>query len=128
MIIAGIGSILFGTMNNVYLAYLSRIMVGIGTSVMLLAMFKVQENWFKKEEFPSITAKFAFIGNFGTVFATFPLVYIHDYIGWRNSFILICVVGISIEISIYLIVRNTPKEYGFNVDLKVEQVEKIRLK
>ena len=40
MIISGVGSILFGTMNNVYLAYLSRIMVGIGTSVILLAMFK----------------------------------------------------------------------------------------
>ena len=36
-------------MNNVYLAYLSRIMVGIGTSVILLAMFNVQGNWFKKE-------------------------------------------------------------------------------
>ena len=127
MIISGVGSILFGTMNNVYLAYLSRIMVGIGTSVILLAMFKVQGNWFKKEEFPSITAKFAFIGNFGTVFATFPLVYLNDYIGWRNSFILIGVVGIAIGISIYLIVRNTPKDYGFNVDLKVEQAEKIRL-
>ena len=127
MIISGFGSILFGTMNNVYLAYLSRIMVGIGTSVILLAMFKVQGNWFKKEEFPSITAKFAFIGNLGTVFATFPLVYLNDYIGWRNSFILIGVVGIAIGISIYLIVRNTPKDYGFNVDLKVEQAEKIRL-
>lgn len=127
MIISGVGSILFGTMNNVYLAYLSRIMVGIGTSVILLAMFKVQGNWFKKEEFPSITAKFAFIGNLGTVFATFPLVYLNDYIGWRNSFILIGVVGIAIGISIYLIVRNTPKDYGFNVDLKVEQAEKIRL-
>ena len=42
MIISGVGSILFGTMNNVYLAYLSRIMVGIGTSVILLAMFNVQ--------------------------------------------------------------------------------------
>ena len=63
MIISGVGSILFGTMNNVYLAYLSRIMVGIGTSVILLAMFKVQGNWFKNEEFPSITAKFAFIWN-----------------------------------------------------------------
>ena len=127
MIISGVGSILFGTMNNVYLAYLSRIMVGIGTSVILLAMFKVQGNWFKKEEFPSITAKFAFIGNLGTVFATFPLVYLNDYIGWRNSFILIGVVGIAIGISIYLIVGNTPKDYGFNVDLKVEQAEKIRL-
>ena len=72
MIIAGLGSILFGSMNSIYLAYISHIMVGAGTSVILLAMFKVQGNWFKKEEFASISAKFSFIGNLGTVFARFP--------------------------------------------------------
>ncbi|CEO12762.1 transporter [[Clostridium] sordellii] len=48
MIIAGLGSILFGFIQNIELAYLSRVMVGAGTSVILLSMFKVQENWFKK--------------------------------------------------------------------------------
>ena len=48
MIIAGLGSILFGFIQNIELAYLSRVMVGAGTSVILLSMFKVQVNWFKK--------------------------------------------------------------------------------
>ena len=55
MIIGGMGSILFGTINNIHLAYISRIMVGAGTSVIILSMFKLQGDWFKKEEFASIT-------------------------------------------------------------------------
>ena len=128
MIIAGLGSIFFGSMNSIYLAYISRIMVGAGTSVILLAMFKVQGNWFKKEEFASISAKFSFIGNLGTVFATFPLVYLNDFIGWRNSFILIGIIGIVIGFSIYIIVKDTPKEHGFDVNIKIEEVEDIKLK
>ena len=128
MIIGGIGSILFGTINNIYLAYISRIMVGAGTSVILLAMFKLQGNWFKKEEFASITTKFSFIGNLGTVCATFPLVYLNNFIGWRNSFILIGTIGVIIGFSIYIVVRDTPKEHNFDVNIDIVKVEKIKLK
>jgi sugar phosphate permease len=129
MIISGIGSILFGFIQNIELAYLSRIMVGAGTSVILLAMFKLQGNWFKKEEFASISAKFSLIGNLGTVFATFPLVFLTDILGWRNSFILIGAIGIISGISIYLVVRNTPSEYGFDVDINSnENKVKVNIK
>ena len=128
MIIGGIGSILFGTINNISLAYISRIMVGAGTSVILLSMFKLQGNWFKKEEFASITTKFSFIGNLGTVCATFPLVYLNDFIGWRNSFILIGTIGVIIGFSIYIVVRDTPKEHNFDVNINIVEVEKIKLK
>ena len=128
MIIGGIGSILFGTINNISLAYISRIMVGAGTSVILLSMFKLQGNWFKKEEFASITTKFSFIGNLGTVCATFPLVYLNDFIGWKNSFILIGTIGVIIGFSIYIVVRDTPKEHNFDVNINIVEVEKIKLK
>ncbi len=127
MIIGGIGSILFGFMNNIYLAYISRIMVGAGTSVIILSMFKLQGNWFKKEEFASITTKFSFIGNLGSVCATFPLVYLNDFIGWRNSFILIGTIGVVIGFSIYIIVRDTPKEYNFD-EINIVEVQQIKLK
>lgn len=128
MIIAGTGSILFGFIKTIELAYISRIMVGAGTSVILLAMFKIQGNWFKKEEFASASAKFSLIGNLGTVFATFPLVLLTDYLGWRNSFILIGIIGIISGISIYVVVRNNPCEYGFDEVNSKENVKKINIK
>ncbi|MEG1310568.1 MAG: MFS transporter [Romboutsia sp.] len=128
IIIASIGSILFSIMQNISIAYISRIMVGAGTSVILLSIFKIQGSWFKQEEFSSATTKFSFIGNLGSVFATFPLVFLNDFIGWRSSFLLIGIIGLVIGVFIYTIVKNSPKEYGFDIELESEVVEKINLK
>lgn len=115
IITSGIGSILFGFIQTPILAYISRIMVGAGGSVILLSIFKIQGSWFKKDEFASATAKFSFIGNLGSVLATFPLVFLNELIGWRNSFILIGTLTVISGISIYLIVRNTPADLGFEI-------------
>ncbi|WP_343101282.1 MFS transporter [Romboutsia sp. MSSM.1001216sp_RTP31141st1_G3_RTP31141_220114] len=127
MLIGGIGSILFGFIEGIKVAYLSRVMIGAGVSVTLLSVLKFQGGWFKKEEFTSATAKFSFIGCLGGVFATFPLVFLNDIIGWRNSFILIGIIGVLCGIVIYLVVRDTPKEYGFKVDIEVIEEEKLNL-
>lgn len=128
MIIAGIGSILFGFIQNIELAYVSRVMVGAGTSVILLSMFKVQGNWFKKEEFAPASAKFSLIGNLGSVFATFPLVLLTEILGWRSSFILIGLIGILFGISIYFVVRNNPQECGFNLNKNKQKTTNRNIK
>lgn len=128
MIIAGLGSILFGFIQNIELAYVSRVMVGAGTSVILLSMFKVQGNWFKKEEFAPASAKFSLIGNLGSVFATFPLVLLTEILGWRSSFILIGLIGILFGISIYFVVRNNPQECGFNLNKNKEKTTNRNIK
>ena len=115
IITAGIGAILFGFIQTPILAYISRLMVGAGGSVILLSLFKIQGSWFKKEEFSSATAKFSFIGNLGSVLATFPLVFLNQLIGWRNSFILIGTLTVIAGISIYLIIRDTPDYLGFEL-------------
>lgn len=128
IITAGVGSILFGFIHTPLLAYISRIMVGAGGSVILLSLFKIQGNWFKKDEFASATAKFSFIGNLGSVLATFPLVFLNQLIGWRNSFILIGIITVISGISIYLIIRNSPSELGFeDIVSNEEPEEKINL-
>ena len=128
IITAGIGAILFGFIQTPILAYISRLMVGAGGSVILLSLFKIQGNWFKKEEFSSATAKFSFIGNLGSVLATFPLVFLNQLIGWRNSFILIGTLTVIAGISIYLIIRDTPNELGFElINDEDEYDEKINI-
>lgn len=128
IITAGIGSILFGFIQRPILAYISRLMVGAGGSVILLSMFKIQGNWFGKDEFASATAKFSFIGNLGSVLATFPLVFLNQLIGWRNSFILIGIITVISGIVIYLIIRNTPSDLGFKtINYQEETNEKINL-
>ncbi|PBF15321.1 MFS transporter [Clostridioides difficile] len=128
IIMASLGSILFGLIQSIELAYISRVIVGAGTSVILLCILKIQGRWFNKSEFASATAKFSFVGNLGGVLATFPLVFLSELVGWRNSFLLIGIIGVVIGCFIYIIVRDTPKEYGFNVDTEpYEKSEKVNI-
>ncbi|MGO1033135.1 MFS transporter, partial [Clostridioides difficile] len=128
IIMASLGSILFGLIQSIELAYISRVIVGAGTSVILLCILKIQGRWFNKSEFASATAKFSFVGNLGGVLATFPLVFLSELVGWRNSFLLIGIIGAVIGCFMYIIVRDTPKEYGFNVDTEpYEKSEKVNI-
>ena len=126
MILAGLGSILFGLTSNLLIIYISRIIVGLGTSVLLVSILKIQANWFNVEEFSSLSAKRSFIANTGSIFATFPLAFLVSYIGWRNSFYIIGMGSILVGIAIYIIVRNKPKENNSNTNF--DESEKVFIK
>ncbi len=128
MIIAGLGTVLFGTMNNIYLAYISRIMIGAGTAGIILCIMKIQVNWFKQEEFTKATSRMSLMASLGAVCATFPLAMLNNLIGWRNNFIFIGSLGIIIGIIIYIKLKDTPTEYGFEVNISNEKEESIKLK
>jgi len=61
MILAGLGSMLFGLTSNLWIIYISRIIVGLGTSVLLVSILKIQANWFNVDEFSSLSAKRSFL-------------------------------------------------------------------
>lgn len=125
IIIAGIGSILFGMAKSIEVAYISRFMVGFGSSVIAVSVYKIQGNWFREDEYSQASAKFALVGNIGAVLSTFPLVFLTEAIGWRGTFYLIGAIGIIMGIMIFACVRNNPHEYGFENCLNV-QINEVR--
>lgn len=127
MIVAGLGTILFGSMNNIYLAYLSRIMIGSGTAGVLLSIMKIQVNWFEESEFTDLTSKISLIASIGGLFATFPLVMLNNVLGWRNSFLFIGMISIMQGTLIFLKLKDTPKEYGYNIEKSIK-IEDISIK
>lgn len=109
----GIGSIILGLATNVFGAYSGRFLVGLGTSVIFIAVLKAQTIWFRKDEFTKASGKLSFIGNLGGVIATFPLAFLVYLLGWRYSMIFMGAICIIISILIALYVKNSPCEYGF---------------
>ncbi|MFI3211575.1 MAG: MFS transporter, partial [Peptostreptococcaceae bacterium] len=127
IIVAGVGSFMFGMVNNLYVAYLSRMLIGAGTAGILLSSMKIQVNWFNEEEFTNLTSKMALIASIGGLCATFPLVILNDFWGWRNTFLLIGVIAVVQGIIILIKLKDTPKEYGFDVtkEVKIEKISVI---
>lgn len=120
-LLTGVGSILFGLAWNVPLAYFSRFIVGIGTSVIIVSILKVQSLWFAPEDYSTLSGYTSFFGNMGALLATFPLAYLTLQIGWRNSFYIMGAVSIILAIGIYVIVRDHPGELGHRMNRRPVQ-------
>lgn len=113
MLLAGIGSIMFGLASNITMAYIGRLLVGIGVAGVFVSILKMQAVWFKKEEFPMITGWSSLVGNFGGVLATTPLALLVLAIGWRYSFVVIASVSFVCFALILLFVKDHPSDIGF---------------
>lgn len=115
MLTAGAGSIIFGFSTDFYGAFAGRLLVGVGTSVICVAILKIQSQWFTPEEFSAASSKMSFIANIGASLAIFPLAVLVSDIGWRNVFYAMGFASILFSILIYLFVRNKPSDYGLEV-------------
>lgn len=128
--LAGIGSIVFGIAPSIGIAFVGRLLVGIGVSVVFIAILKVQTEWFYEREFGTMSGLTSFVGNLGGILAQTPLVILVSILTWRYTFIMIGAVSIVIAIMAFIIVRNKPAQMGLPsiMDLEGRKVGPQRVK
>ncbi len=111
-LIAGTGSVIFGLAKGLATAYLGRFLVGLGVSVVFVAILKVQSQWFKESEFGTISGLTAFLGNTGGLLAGIPLALAVMNLGWRTVFLGIGAISLVVAVLNYTLVRNNPEDIG----------------
>lgn len=111
-IIASIGVMVFSFANSIPMAYLGRLLVGLGVSVVFLCLLNIQANWFPSNKFASMSGLTSFIGSMGGILAQGPLLAMVGIIGWRNSFRAIGVITLVLAGLVAVLVKNTPSEKG----------------
>ncbi len=119
-LVAGIGSIVFGFAPTILLAFIGRLLVGLGVSVVFISILKIQSQWFKESEFGTMSGITSFVGNIGGMLSKAPLVIMVGYLTWRVSFAVIGVVSILIALLCYFFARNTPAEMGLPSIAEIE--------
>lgn len=124
-VVAFLGSVLLGLAPTVAWAIVGRTIVGIGVSMLFVPTLKILSEWFRPREFAYMTGILLGMGGVGSLIAATPLVWLNSWVGWRNSFILIGVVTLSLAILVWLFVRNRPEEKGWK--LHQEEVQKAIL-
>lgn len=113
MLLAGLGSIVFGLATQVELAYAARILVGLGVSVVFVAILKIQSMWFSEQEFATMSGLTSFVGNLGGFAAQTPLALLVAVLSWRNTFLLIGFFTLGISVLCFLLIRNDPADMGW---------------
>lgn len=118
MFVTALGSLLFGFTQGIYLAYFARLLVGLGTSVIIVSIMKVQATLFPRNMYSTLSGLTSLFGNFGAFFATIPLTYVAIRYGWRETFILLGVITAGLSIAIFFTVKEKPIEKHERINIK----------
>ena len=113
LIIATAGSIIFGIAPTLKIAFLGRVMVGIGVSMVFIPTMKILSRWFHPHEFAFMTGILNAVGGMGVLAATWLLAIMTLFFGWRISFELIGCFTFIIVVLVWLIVRDRPEDKGW---------------
>lgn len=123
ILIAGIGTILFGAAQSYNVALVGRTIMGIGVAVVYIPVMKILAMWFRKHEFATLTGTLLTVGNIGALAASAPLAFLVSRTGWRESFYYLGAVTVVLAILTYAFVRNKPQDIGLPTIEQIDGVE-----
>jgi len=109
-VICALSTIAFGMTHSFYMACLARLMIGFGSAFAAVGSMKLAANWFPAERFAFFTGLMVTIGMLGAIGGEAPLALLIDNFGWRESMVIMGVIGIVIAILLYIIAKDAPKE------------------
>ena len=113
LLIASAGSILFGFAPTITIAFVGRIMVGLGVSMVFIPTMKVLSQWFRAQEFARMAGILNAVGGIGVFAATWLLALMAGTIGWRLSFELIGGCTFLLVGLVWVIVKDRPADRGW---------------
>lgn len=123
LLVASVGSILFGLAPGIYTAFGGRILVGFGASMVFIPTMKILSQWFRAKEFASMAGILNAVGGVGALAATWLLAFMTSGIGWRASFVIIGCCTLFLLIVVWFVVRDRPEDRGWPSILSIENTE-----
>jgi len=107
-LLTALGGILFSQAGSMGGAMAARVLLGLGTSSVLMATFTIFSHWFSKQEFGRVSGLMVAVGNLGNLGGTAPLALAVALIGWRDSFLVVGVLQALVTVLVFCVVRDRP--------------------
>ena len=117
-IILGVGAILFPISSNIYVMYIARALLGIGSSTFYLSIIKELRGLVPEKNFGIAISIMLFIGYTGGIAANAPFVFMMKYAGWREILIIIAIVMI-ISAFVFSVLTTQVKLPKINKNVKM---------
>ena len=83
-----------------------RVVTGVGISAGLIAMLKVNTQWYPKDRVAALTGLGVFVGALGSLSATLPAAMLVPVLGWRGVFLLLAAMATAVSAWIWLSVPD----------------------
>ncbi len=109
-LIAGIGTILFGSSIIFFIAKMGRLLMGIGSSVAFIGFLYICAHWFPEKKRGLLIGVGNAIGLLGAVGGQAPLGYAARHFGWNTSMLYIGFFGILIAVFTFFVLARAPAD------------------
>lgn len=106
------GALVFGASPTYALAFAGRTVVGVGASVLFVAVLRYCANWYRPEEFATMTGVTFTVGILGGMAASTPLAVAIDAVGWRPAMVGLGAIGFVAAAGIALFAHDSPQRAG----------------
>ena len=122
--LAAVGTLMFGLADSLWVAYAGRLLIGASVGVAFVTCMKLAGHWFPANRFATVTGVALLLGNFGGVLAGVPLSEAIRAFGWRSSMVASAAVTFAMAVAIWVVVRDDPRERGYDSFVHASVVEK----
>lgn len=109
-LVMGVGAGALAVSDTFLAGFLSRALVGLGGSVIFLAILRFGVSWFRRDEYATLTGMTIGVSALGGVIATTPLAVAASAFGWRTSMMAIATLCVTSAVAIYWLVRDDPAD------------------
>jgi MFS family permease len=111
-VVMSVGGLAFGLADSYLVAFLARVTIGLGASVIFIATLRFCANWFRPDEFATMSGVTIAIAGVGGILATTPLAVVVSALGLRQTLLGLGVVGLCIAGIVWVLARDTPADAG----------------
>lgn len=99
-------SFLFSITSYLYVAYISRFLIGLGSAFAFVGCLKIGSQWLATRSFPLVIGLTNLSGTIGALFAGAPLSYFFMKFGWREALTQLTVAGFFITVLLFLFLKD----------------------
>ncbi len=110
-----IGLVLFALSETLFLADLSRFLIGLGSAFALIGAFKIGTIWLPHKVFPVYAGLVIAMGMFGAIVGDLVLTHMVTDHGWENTTYRIAFAGLIIFLLIILFVRDKDATHDLHI-------------
>jgi len=116
LVVLTAGVVWFARSETLLAAFLARAVVGFGGSVLYIATLRFCANWFRPDEYATMTGYTVAAAGAGGILATTPLALAIDRIGWRTAILVTGAITGVLAVAVATAVRDRPARDGIGVD------------
>lgn len=102
----------FALSDGYALAFFFRALLGLGSGVIFISTIRFCANWFRANEFGTMTGLTGGMAGLGAIIATTPLAIAIDHLGWRPTMLTFAALGFVAGGFVWLFVRRSPAAAG----------------